>query len=65
MKLSVLICTYNGEKYIKEQLESVLNQSRPIDEIVVSDDNSSDNTVGLVRSIFENVGFNNYPKLQD
>ena len=38
MRISVAICTYNGEKYIREQLESILNQEYSVDEIVVGDD---------------------------
>lgn len=48
MKLSVAMCTYNGEKYIKEQLESILNQTMTIDEIVICDDGSSDKTIAII-----------------
>lgn len=44
MKISVAICTYNGEKYIEEQLDSILNQKVSVDEIVVCDDLSTDKT---------------------
>ena len=50
MKISVALASYNGEKYIKEQLESILNQSVQVDEIVVSDDGSKDSTVEIVRA---------------
>lgn len=46
--ISVALCTYNGEKYITQQLESIANQSHPVDEIVVCDDRSTDNTIQLV-----------------
>jgi len=42
--LSVVLCTYNGEKYIREQLDSILNQTLPPDEIIIQDDASNDNT---------------------
>ena len=42
--VSVCIASYNGEKYIKEQLLSILPQLGPADEIVISDDGSKDNT---------------------
>ncbi len=45
---SVCIATYNGEKYIAEQLQSILVQLRPDDEVIVSDDGSTDNTVAIV-----------------
>ena len=49
--ISVCIATYNGEKYIKEQLVSILNQINEKDEIIVSDDGSSDNTIGIINEI--------------
>ena len=47
-KISVAIATYNGEKYIKEQLESIINNLLPQDEIIISDDGSTDNTRKIV-----------------
>lgn len=44
MQKSVALCTYNGEKYLKEQLESILQQSVAVNEIIVCDDNSTDQT---------------------
>jgi len=40
--------TYNGEKFLKEQLDSMLRQSRLIDELVVCDDGSKDGTIGIL-----------------
>lgn len=37
-KISVVMATYNGEQFIKEQLESIINQTYPIYEIVIQDD---------------------------
>lgn len=51
--ISVCMATYNGEKYIKEQLESILNQIGDEDEIVISDDGSTDNTITVVRSLHD------------
>jgi glycosyltransferase involved in cell wall biosynthesis len=51
MKLSVAMCTYNGEKYIKEQLESILNQTVAVDEIVICDDGSKDKTIEIIGQI--------------
>jgi len=48
MKLSVALCTYNGEKFLKKQLDSILNQSVAIDEIIICDDGSTDATVQIV-----------------
>ena len=47
---SVCMATYNGEKYIREQLESIIPQLRDDDELVVSDDASTDSTLDIVRS---------------
>ncbi len=49
-KISVCMATYNGEKYITEQLESILVQLRSQDEIIVSDDSSTDRTVEIIKS---------------
>lgn len=53
MKLSVAMCTYNGEEFIEEQLNSILNQTVKIDEIIICDDNSSDKTVSIIDRIIE------------
>jgi glycosyltransferase involved in cell wall biosynthesis len=46
--VSVAIATYNGEKFFFEQLESIRNQTVLPREIVISDDNSSDNTLAII-----------------
>ncbi len=48
--ISVCIATYNGEKYIREQLDSILTQLGSEDEVVISDDGSKDNTLKIVES---------------
>ena len=50
MKISVCMATYNGEKYIAEQIRSILPQLSEDDEVIVSDDGSSDDTLDIVRS---------------
>ena len=47
--ISVAMTTYNGERYIKEQLESIINQTRKVDEIIIFDDCSKDKTVQIIR----------------
>lgn len=47
--ISVCIATYNGEKYIKEQLLSIVKQLGEEDEIIISDDNSTDDTLKIIR----------------
>ena len=49
--ISVCIATYNGAKYIKQQLESILSQIGNNDEIIISDDESVDKTVEIIKSI--------------
>ena len=56
MRISVVLATYNGEKYIRGQLESIFAQTRCPDEIIVMDDCSTDNTVNIVRELFNNSG---------
>ena len=50
-KISVCIATYNGEKYIKEQINSILPQLKNCDEIIISDDHSSDKTLDVIFQI--------------
>lgn len=56
MKVSVALCTYNGEKYIKQQLESIINQTLVPDEIVICDDCSKDSTVSMVNDMLSSWG---------
>ncbi len=51
--ISVALCTYNGDKYIRKQIESILEQTVQVDEIVVCDDNSSDSTMSIILEIAE------------
>lgn len=53
MTTSVALCTYNGAQYLKQQLDSILGQTRPVDEIVICDDRSTDGTVALVNRYVE------------
>lgn len=48
--VSVCIATFNGAEFIKEQLDSILSQIKEDDEIVVSDDGSTDDTVKIIES---------------
>lgn len=65
--ISVCMATFNGQLYIKEQLESILKQISPEDEIIISDDGSTDDTIGVIRSfqspiihIYTNEGEHGY-----
>ena len=49
--ISVCIATYNGEMFIREQIDSILRQLSSDDEIIVSDDGSTDDTISIINSI--------------
>ena len=51
MKLSVALCTYNGSKFIEQQINSILNQTIKVDEIIVCDDKSTDATVAILKEL--------------
>jgi glycosyltransferase involved in cell wall biosynthesis len=48
--ISVCVATYNGEKFIKEQIDSIINQLSNEDEIIISDDGSADKTLEILES---------------
>ena len=48
--ISVCMATYNGQKYIKEQIDSILPQLSENDELVISDDQSTDGTTEIIAS---------------
>jgi glycosyltransferase involved in cell wall biosynthesis len=52
--ISVVIATYNGERYLKQQLDSILAQTHSPEEIIVVDDASSDSTVAILKSYAAN-----------
>lgn len=49
MKISVAMCTYNGAEFLPAQLQSIITQSRPPNEIVICDDRSTDDTQTLLK----------------
>ena len=51
--LSVALCTYNGEKYIEEQIRSIFEQTVPVNKIVVCDDGSSDASIDILHRLAE------------
>lgn len=56
--ISIAMTTYNGEKYIKEQLKSIMDQSMPVDEIVICDDMSTDHTLEIINYVIKNSNIN-------
>jgi glycosyltransferase involved in cell wall biosynthesis len=55
--VSVVMCTYNGEKYLREQLDSIIQQTYPINELIVQDDCSTDNTVAIIEEYIQKYPF--------
>lgn len=55
--ISVALCTYNGERYLKEQLESIANQTRLPLEIVICDDCSTDSTMDIIKVFAQSAPF--------
>lgn len=50
-KISVLVCTYNAEKYINQTIQSILNQTYTDIEVLILDNNSKDQTTKFIESI--------------
>ena len=48
--ISICMATYNGEKFVREQLESILSQLPTDAEIIIADDGSTDNTLSIINS---------------
>nr|WP_295929614.1 glycosyltransferase family 2 protein [uncultured Dyadobacter sp.] len=48
--ISVAMCTYNGAKFLPEQLKSIADQTVSVDELVVCDDRSKDDTVEIIKT---------------
>lgn len=63
-KVSIVMCTYNGAKYLSEQLETIVNQTYPVYELIIQDDSSTDNTCKILKeysdkyryiSVYQNI----------
>ena len=57
MKISIALCTYNGARFLSEQLASIAAQTRQPDELVACDDGSSDDTVEILKVFAPSVSF--------
>jgi glycosyltransferase involved in cell wall biosynthesis len=57
MRTSIALATYQGARYLAQQLESFLSQTRPPDELCVSDDGSTDETLDVVRAFSSTAPF--------
>lgn len=47
-RVSVVLCTYNGARFLRQQLDSVLAQTYPLHELIIQDDGSTDETLGII-----------------
>lgn len=57
LSISVAMCTYNGEKFLAEQLESIARQTRVPDELVICDDCSTDSTSTIIAEFSKSISF--------
>lgn len=55
-RVAILLCTYNGERFLAQQLESIAGQTHPHWVVVVSDDGSTDSTLEILREYAEHWG---------
>ena len=55
--VSVVMATYNGEKWIREQLDSIIEQTYPIYELIIQDDCSTDSTLNIIKEYEEKYAF--------
>ena len=53
MKISIVVTTYNGQRFISELLNSLYNQSRQAEEVLFYDDVSTDKTVEIINDFIE------------
>ena len=60
MKISLVMATYNGEEFLIEQLDSIRNQSREVDEVIICDDCSKDNTVSIIKKYIMDYELKNW-----
>lgn len=60
MKISVVVSTYNGQNYLIEQLDSLRTQTRKIDQVLIADDQSTDDTVKMVQEYIEKYKLNGW-----
>jgi glycosyltransferase involved in cell wall biosynthesis len=57
MRVSVVMCTYNGEKYLSEQIDSILRQTYEIYELLIVDDQSNDGTCNILDAYSKQFSF--------
>ena len=70
-KVSIILLTYNQEKFIRKAIESALSQTHKNIELIISNNGSSDNTASIIKSflhdkriIFLNYDHNEHPNIR-
>lgn len=59
MKVSIAMATFNGSRYLYEQLESIRTQTMKVDEVIICDDRSNDNTVDMLQEYIKKNNLEN------
>ena len=65
MKVSLVMAVYNGEKYLIEQLDSIRKQTYPIDEVILIDDVSTDNSYELIHQYIDGYKLINWKLIKN
>ncbi|WP_270463771.1 glycosyltransferase [Faecalibacillus intestinalis] len=65
MKVSLVMAVYNGEKYLIEQLDSIRKQTYPIDEVLLLDDVSTDNSYELIHQYIDGYKLINWKLIKN
>jgi glycosyltransferase involved in cell wall biosynthesis len=61
--ITVLMCVYNGERFLLEQLESLRNQTRQPEEVIIYDDCSTDSSINIINQYITNYNLSSYWKI--
>lgn len=54
-KKSIAMTTYNGNQYIVKLIDSLRQHTRPVQEVIIADDGSTDDTVSIVEDYIKNI----------
>lgn len=65
MNISVVLATYNGEKYLLKQLKSILEQTKSPNEVLIFDDKSTDSTIKIINDFIGNNHLTNWKLYQN
>lgn len=64
-KLYIALATYNGEKYLPQMLDSLLQQTKPADKVIAVDDGSTDGTVAILESYKDRLPLDIHPQKEN